>query len=104
MPFPNRQTRPNDMAKRLPRPTKPVRPRCEIEDAEQQQLEELAAQCRLSLTSFIRVVLVESAAHPERLDAWRGVADRLRQVPEGRRAPGRPKKDGGGPKPPRPKK
>lgn len=80
------------MAKRLPRPANPVRTRCELDDAELRSVERLAAECRLSVASFIRVALVELTAHPDRVPAWQAVAARLAAEDTGRAKPGRPKK------------
>lgn len=81
------------MASRLPRPAKPVRARCELDEAELRAVEDAAHLCRLSVASFIRVALVDAAAHPERLEAWQLVAARLAEgtgdTPP--KKPGRPK-------------
>lgn len=82
------------MSKRLPRPANPVRARCELDDAELREVENAANLCRLSVASFIRVALIESAAHPERVAEWGQIAAKLAaELPEGRNAPGRPKQD-----------
>ncbi len=65
------------MAKRLPRPAAPVRARCELDEAELRAVEDAAHLCRLSVASFIRVALVESAASEGRVDAWKAIAERL---------------------------
>lgn len=80
------------MSKRLPRPAEPVQPRCEIDRAELSAVEDMAHLCRLSVASFIRVALVEAAAHPERKAAWEKIAaDIAANPPPDRRKPGRPK-------------
>lgn len=88
------------MGRRLPRPNNPTRQRCELDDSELRELEIVAARCRLSVASFIRVALVDAAAHPERVPDWQAVAARLAVAADpGRRKPGRPPKaDPPGPK------
>lgn len=81
-----------EMARRLPRPVDRVRPAVEFESAELYAVELMAAQCRLSVASFLRVVAIDAAAHPERMAAWQAIADRLSAVPKGRNKPGRPRK------------
>lgn len=82
------------LAKRLPRPANPIRARCELDESELKSVEDVAHLCRLSVASFIRVAMVDAAAHPERVDEWRRIADLLMEgtgeSPPKR--PGRPKK------------
>jgi hypothetical protein len=79
-------------SKRLPAPTMPARPACVIEDAELNAMELLAAEVRLSVSSFIRVVIVESIAHPERVEEWKRIAELLvNAAPPDKPRPGRPK-------------
>ena len=81
------------MSKRLPRPANPVRARCELDDAELRLVERMAVEVRLSVASFIRVALIESAAHPERVAEWSSIATRLaEEAGDDRPKPGRPKK------------
>jgi hypothetical protein len=87
------------MAKRLPRPANPVRARCELDDSELRAVENAANLCRLSVASFIRVALIEAAAHAgERVEAWGKIAARLAEGEPGKpppKKPGRPKKTKG---------
>ena len=82
------------MARRLPRPADPARPRCEIDAAELAAVEEAAHACRLSVSAYIRVALVETAGRiPERLAAWQEIAARIAaEAPADAPKPGRPKK------------
>lgn len=93
----SRPTRCQSVANRLPRPAKPTRPRCEIDEAELRAIEDAAHACRLSVASFIRVALVESAAAaPGRVAAWGEIAERLTaEAPPDQRRPGRPPKEKG---------
>lgn len=80
------------MGKRVPRPANPVRARCEVDAAELHAIEDAAHACRLSVAAFIRVALIESAAHPERVQEWLAIAERLAEEGSDRPGPGRPKK------------
>jgi hypothetical protein len=85
------------MARRMPRPPRPRPVRCELSEAELRAVEDAAHLCRLSVAGFVRVVLIESAAHPERLPAWLEIAARLSAPPEGNPRPGRPRRRKKGP-------
>lgn len=83
------------MSKRLPRPASPKRARCELDEDELRRIEDAAHACRLSVASFIRVALVDAAAHvEERLSAWQSISDELMKGTgtEPPKKPGRPKK------------
>ncbi len=88
------------MSKRLPRPKNPKRQRCELDEDELRAVEDAAHACRLSVASFIRVALIEAAAHLGRVDAWKVIADRIVKEAEdaGVARPGRPKDDADKPK------
>jgi hypothetical protein len=61
--------------------------------SEVKTLEDAAHACRLSLASFIRVALIEAAAHPERIEEWKAIAERLMAAaPPEQKKPGRPPK------------
>jgi hypothetical protein len=78
--------------RRLPRPAKPTRPRCEIDEPEQVALEDLAHACGLSVASLMRVLVVDATEHPERVEAWKAIAERLaRAAPPAQPKPGRPR-------------
>lgn len=81
------------MSRRLPRPANPTRQRCELNADELRAVEDVAHLCRLSVASFIRVALVEAAAHPERVVAWGDIAARIAagKPNEPPKRPGRPK-------------
>lgn len=49
-----------------------------VSTAELLAIEEAANACRLSLTSFARVALIDAAEHPERLAEWQAIAERIR--------------------------
>jgi hypothetical protein len=90
-----RQAKGTRVAKRLPRPAKPVRARCELDEAELRAVEDAAHRCRLSVASFIRVALVVDAANIEaRVEEWQKMATRLAAGTgdEPPKRPGRPKK------------
>lgn len=80
------------MARRLPRPPSPQRPRCEIDEAELLLIENVAHLCRLSTASMIRVLLIDAASQPERVAEWKAIAERL--IASGP-PPDRPKKKPG---------
>jgi hypothetical protein len=90
-------TRERCVAKRLPRPSQPVRIRCELDDSELRALELVAAGgVRLSVASFARVALIEATeagGDPERVKRWAEIAAALAagtgDTPPVR--PGRPK-------------
>ncbi len=89
-----RERRALHMEKRLPRPAKPTRPRCEVDESELKLIEDAAHLCRLSVASFIRVALVETVECTERIEEWKKIAERLMRgtgdTPPKR--PGRPKR------------
>jgi hypothetical protein len=90
---PDTNARRGDMAKRLPRPGKPTRQRCEVDEAELKAMETAAHACRLSVASWIRVALIAAAGKvtPEQVEAWNSIADRLREAaPPEQAKPGRP--------------
>lgn len=82
------------MSKRLPRPAHPSRQRCEVDQTELAAIEDMAHLCRLSLSAFIRVALIETSSHPERVDSWNKIASRIQAeaADEPTKKPGRPKK------------
>lgn len=90
---PDTNARRGDMAKRLPRPGKPTRQRCEVDEDELKVMETAAHACRLSVASWIRVALIDAAGKvtPEQVEAWNAVAERLRdEAPPDQPKPGRP--------------
>lgn len=73
----SRETRQKNVAKRLPRPTDPVMLNLPLTAEEARRLEDAAHLVRLSVASFLRVLVVESCDHPERVKAWGAVAEKL---------------------------
>lgn len=65
------------VAKRLPRPTDAEIVNVPLTAAELRRLEDAAHLCRLSVASFLRVLVVEAVDHPERQAAWTAVANKL---------------------------
>lgn len=79
------------MAKRLGQPEKPIRVRLVVDDALLMQIEQLAAKCRLSVSSFARVVMTDAVAHPERAGDWKAIADKIAASVDPAKKPGRKK-------------
>jgi hypothetical protein len=99
MPMKCRQhQRGDEVSKRLPRPAKPSRARCEVDDSELQEIELAAAKCRLSVASFLRVAAIESAAacnggEEDRADKLAQIVEKIQAEATARKVkkPGRPK-------------
>lgn len=84
------------MAKRLPRPAKPIRQRIELDEGEMVLIDIAAGKAGLSVASFLRVIALDAAANAdERLVAWKEITARLMlgTGDEPPPKPGRPKKD-----------
>lgn len=81
------------MAKRIPVPADASRVRLMLSKAELDAVEDAAHLCKLSVASFVRVALVETAAHPERVAEWQKVAARLTAEGADLPKPGRPPKE-----------
>lgn len=84
---------PDDMDKkpprRVPRPAHPVQWTVQVSVEEAELIEDAAHLCRLSVSSFLRVALIEAARNP-RAEAWTAIAAELVAASETPK-PGRPK-------------
>lgn len=80
------------MGKRLPRPTDGINWGVLVSQAEARAIEDLAHGQRLSVASFLRVLVADAIKHPERAKAWETVATELAAgTPEDPpKKPGRP--------------
>ena len=80
------------MSKRLPQPADAKRVRLVLSDVELEQAERMATDCRLSVASFVRALLVGVAADwPERLQATKDAATKvMADMPADHKRPGRP--------------
>ena len=79
------------MSRRLPRPTERTRLGAEFSAAELAAAERVAYLMRLSVASALRVLVLDAAAHPERLADWQGIAERLAADGADQPKPGRKK-------------
>jgi len=55
-------------------------------------VKDMAHLCSLSVASFVRVAMIETARHPERVEAWQAVAKELNNAADEAELPkpGRP--------------
>lgn len=81
------------MAKRIPVPADASRVRLMLSADELKAVEDMAHLCRLSVASFVRVAMIETARHPERVEAWQTVAKELNDAADEAELPkpGRPR-------------
>ncbi len=82
------------MSKRLPQPPDPKHVRLLVSDAELEQMERMAVDCRLSVASFVRAAMVAMIADwPANQQAVKEAAGRIMaDAPADRPRPGRPAK------------
>lgn len=82
------------VSRRLPQPATPKRVRLVLDDPELALVERMATDLRLSVASFLRALVVGSAADwPARLESTRKAAEKINATPPpGRDRPGRKKK------------
>ena len=91
------------MSKRLPEPADGRRVRLVLADGELSRVEMMAAECRLSVASFLRAMTVATVEDwPDRMAKVKAAAAKIDATasPEKKR-PGRPRKEEGGPKKPK---